>query len=163
MIEVNCKHWTDGECDREYYGGRPSAGVCLSRCPEYRIQNPEATTPDPLTLAVKSGESSSIKTLTKKAWTLAKALKSLATEGPVPLPVLQHRQTACTGRQWIDSDQTVVSDPCPAFKPEGESDGFCKACGCPEWSASKMSKKWKMPDAPCPRGHYSKANGIRKS
>lgn len=35
MTLVPCSSWRNGACERGHFGGRPSAGLCLSRCQDY--------------------------------------------------------------------------------------------------------------------------------
>ena len=36
---VNCEFWKEGVCQKGFYGGRPSASVCMTHCPIYLSAN----------------------------------------------------------------------------------------------------------------------------
>lgn len=42
--------------------------------------------------------------------------------------------------------------------PERTPDGFCGACGCPKWTASRLEVKAAMPGATCPKGLWIKGD-----
>jgi len=96
----------------------------------------------------------------------AKASISKFIEGPVSLPVLDHRHQCCHG---VNLAGEKVSEPCTA-KYATDSGVFCKTCGCPEYSMADISvnhhkppkSKLAFPALECPMNKFSTVSGRRR-
>ena len=74
-----------------------------------------------------------------KVLSYVRAEASLLVRGPTDEATQEGRAALC--RECVNFDAT----------DEGR-DGHCVGCGCPAWTRAKMSTKWRMPEARCPRG-----------
>jgi hypothetical protein len=53
-------------------------------------------------------------------------------------------------------ERSSICSSCDSINKKSEDEWYCKGCGCPEWTRSKLQTKWSMPAANCPLQKWKK-------